>query len=279
MHMSTFDLNGCRAVITGASSGLGAEFARQLAGRASALMLVARRTEALTEVRAECLALNPALNVEVCAADLAVEEGRGVLAARLRELDFSPDLLVNNAGMGDYGPAATADPAKLRAMLDLNMTAPVLLVSTLLPLLRRPGGILNVSSLAGELPLPDAACYAASKAFLTRFSEALAIELEAEGVGVTCLCPGPTPTAFSQTARRVDGADTDRSGQGLLRQPPERVVAAALSGLGRGRLLVYPGAGVRAAAALFRHLPRFILHRLLRWRRARARLQSHPQPH
>lgn len=277
MHMSTFDLNGCRAVITGASSGLGAEFARQLAGRASALMLVARRTEALTKARAECLALNPALDVEVCAADLAVEEGRGVLMKRLRELHFSPDLLVNNAGMGDYGPVVTADPAKLRAMLDLNMTAPVLLTHALLPLLRRPGGILNVSSLAGELPLPDAACYAASKAFLTSFSQALAVELEAERVHVACVCPGPTPTAFSRTARRPGGGDTDRSGQALLRQPPEEVVRAGLRALEQGRLMVFPGAGVRVAALLFRHLPRLWLHRLLRRRRARARLRAEPR--
>lgn len=272
MHMSTFDLNDCRAVVTGASSGLGAEFARQLAGRAQALLLVARRAEALAEVRAACLALNPRLQVELCAADLAEAAGRERLVERVAVLDFSPNVLVNNAGMGDYGPVASADPAKLRGLLELNLMAPVLLTHALLPLLRRPGAVLNVSSLAGELPLPDAACYGASKAFLTSFSQALAVELEAEGVRVACVCPGPTPTAFSQTARRPDGADTDRSGQGLLRQPPAAVVAVGLRALEQGRWVAFPGVGVRVAALLFRHLPRILLHGLLRRRYARARL-------
>lgn len=272
MHMSTLDLNGCRAVITGASSGLGAEFAVQLAGRAQALLLVARRAEALAEVRAACLARNPALRVELCAADLAQEQGRGALVTRVAELDLRPNVLVNNAGMGDYGAVASADPVKLRGMLELNMMTPVLLTHALLPLLVRPGGILNVSSLAGELPMPDTACYAASKAFLTRFSQALAVELETEGLRVACVCPGPTPTAFSQTARRPDEADTDRSGQGLLRQPTAVVVAVGLRALEQGRWVAFPGLGVRVAALLFRYLPRILLHGLLRRRHARARL-------
>jgi len=278
LAMTSFTLSGCRAVITGASSGLGAEFARQLAPRASALMLVARGEAALEAVRAECARVNAALRVELCAADLADEQGRGEVERRLAESRFGPDLLINNAGMGDYGSLATADPAKLRLMLNLNMTAPVLLTRALLPLLRRPGGILNVSSLAGELPMPDTACYAASKAFMTRFSLALSVELEAEGVAVACVCPGPTPTGFSKAARRPDGTDTDRAGQGVLRQPPEAVVAAALRTLENGGPLVFPGAGVKAAACLFRHLPRFVLHRLLRARHARAKVSAAPPP-
>jgi short-subunit dehydrogenase len=272
----TFSLHGCRALITGASSGLGAEFARQLAPQATALLLVARRPEALEAVRADCLARNPEMRVEICTADLADSDGRETLRARVAGGDWN--LLVNNAGMGDYGPVATADPAKLRLMLDLNVTAPVLLVNTLLPLLARPAAILNVSSLAGEVPLPEAACYAASKAFVTRFSEALRLELAGQGVSVSCLCPGPTPTAFSRTARRPDGGDTDRSGQDLLRQPPERVVAAGLRALATDRACVYPGTGVALAAWLFRHLPRALLRRLLQRRLERGRLGDTPAP-
>ena len=272
----TFSLHGCRAIVTGASSGLGAEFARQLAPQATALLLVARRSEALEAVRADCLIRHPDLQVEICAADLANSEGRETLRAQVAGGAWN--LLINNAGMGDYGPVATADPAKLRLMMDLNVTAPVLLVNALLPLLVRPAAILNVSSLAGELPLPEAACYAASKAFLTRFSEALRLELAGQGVTVSCLCPGPTPTAFSRTARRPDGGDTDRSGQDLLRQPPERVVAAGLKALATDRACVYPGAGVAWAARLFRHLPRALLRRLLQRRLERGKLGDTPAP-
>lgn len=271
----TFPLHGCRAIITGASSGLGAEFARQLAPQAAALLLVARRSEALEVIRAECLTRCPNLRVEICVADLADSDGRETLRARVAGGDWN--LLVNNAGMGDYGPVATADPAKLRLMIDLNVTAPVLLVNLLLPGMARPAGILNVSSLAGELPLPDAGCYAASKAFVTRFSEALRLELAGQGISVSCLCPGPTPTGFSRTARRPDGGDTDRSGQGLLRLPPEWVVAAGLQALSKGRACVYPGVGVSVAARLFRHLPRVLLRRLLQRRLERGKMTNTPE--
>jgi short-subunit dehydrogenase len=272
----TFPLHGCRAIITGASSGLGAEFARQLAPQAAALLLVARRPEALEAVRAECLARHPELRIEVCAADLAEAAGRETLRAQVAAGDWN--LLVNNAGMGDYGSVATADPAKLKLMIDLNVTAPVLLVNSLLPSLARPAAILNVSSLAGEVPLPEAACYAASKAFVTRFSEALRMELAGQGVTVSCVCPGPTPTAFSRTARRPGGGDTDRSGQDLLRQPPEHVVAVGLRALATNRACVYPGLGVGLAARLFRHLPRVLLRPLLQRRLERGRLCDTPAP-
>jgi short-subunit dehydrogenase len=271
-----FSLHGCRAIITGASSGLGAEFARQLAPQAGALLLVARRSDALEAVRTECLALHPGLRVELCAADLAEARGREALCSRVAGGGWN--LLINNAGMGDYGPVATADPTKLRLMIDLNVTAPVLLVQSLLSLLTRPAGILNVSSLAGELPLPEAACYAASKAFITRFSEALRLELAGQGVTVSCLCPGPTPTEFGRTARRPDGSDIDRSGQDWLRQPPELVVATGLQALTNDRACVYPGTGVALAARLFRHLPRVLLRRLLQQRLERGKLPDTPAP-
>jgi short-subunit dehydrogenase len=126
--------------------------------------------------------------------------------------------------------------------------------------------VLNVSSLASTLPMPNLAVYAASKSYVTSFSEALAVELAPQNITVTCVCPGPTPTNFSKTAKRDDGTDTNREGQGLLRIPPQRVVAESLAALQRGRACVFPGAGVGIASRLFRLMPRGLMRVLLRRR-------------
>jgi len=263
-----FPLDGCRAVITGASSGLGAEFARQLAPRAAALLLVARREPELEAVRRS---LPPGrADVRILVADLATDAGRDALTAALDATSFRPNLLVNNAGLGDYGRFDEAPAARSRAVLELNVTALTLLTHALLPRLARPAGILQVSSLGASLPVPELAVYAASKAYVSSFSEALAIELAPRGVTVTCLCPGPTPTGFSGAARREGGPDTDRRGTGPLRMPPEAVVAAGLAALAAGRPSVHPGRTVAFAATLFRLLPRPLLRALLRRRAARG---------
>ncbi len=259
-----FSFHKVRAVITGASSGLGAEFARQLAPGAELLVLVARRAEALEEVRRGL----PAGTAQVLCvvADLGTEAGRQGLLAELESRGLRPNLLINNAGLGDYGPVATAPVEKLQLMLEVNVTALTLLTRALLPKLERGSGILNVSSLASTLPMPELAVYAATKAYVTSFSEALELELAPRGILVSCVCPGPTPTNFSQTARRADGTDTNRDGQALLRIPPAQVVAEALAGLAAGRPCVYPGLGVKVAARLFRLMPRALLRRFLRRR-------------
>jgi short-subunit dehydrogenase len=262
-------LDSCAAVITGASSGLGVEFARQLAGRADRLLLVARRVEAMEALRTELIAKHAKLRVEICAVDLGTEAGRTALVEWVDANAFSPNVLINNAGLGDYGPFLQADSGRLREQMDVNMSAVVHLCHELLPLMSRPSGILNVSSLAGELPMPDLAVYGASKAFVTSFSEALAVELESEGVTVACVCPGPTPTSFGKNARRADGADTNRSGQDFLKQSPEKVVSVGLSALETGRTRVFPGAAVALVAGVFRSLPLRVLRWLLR-RRHRA---------
>lgn len=271
-----FSLTGCRAVITGASAGLGAEFARQLAPRAAALLLVARRRDALEALRSELLAAFPALQIELCVTDLVTPEGVPNVLARLEETGLRPDLLVNNAGRGDYGSVETADPDRLRAQIDLNITSLVLLTrALLLPLCSHPASaVLNVSSLAGTLPLPDAAVYAATKSFVTSFSESLRIEVAGKNVGVTAVCPGPTPTNFRNVARREGGADTDRSGDGFLALPPDEVVRQALRGLEAGRAVVYPGWGPTLAAWLFRYAPRPVL----RWYLARRHARSGVNP-
>ena len=265
-----FDTHDCSAIITGASSGLGAEFARQLAPKARCLVLVARRLEALEEVKRELLRLKPTLGVHLVVADLGSETGRVDLVEWVRQSEVRPDLLINNAGLGDYGALVDATAEKLRMQIEVNVSAVVLLTHALLPVLRAnaPAGIVNVSSLASTLPMPDMAVYAASKAFVTSFSEGIAIELEPLGIQVTCVSPGPTPTNFSKTAKRADGTDTNRDGQGLLRIPSSQVVAEALAGLRAGKTCVFPGLGVSIAGPLFRHLPRLLMRWFLRRRHA-----------
>ncbi len=271
MLAKTFSCDGVSAVITGASAGLGVEFARQLAPRARRLVLVARREPELLLVRENLLRLHPKLEVIVCPADVSTREGRQLILAKIRESQSAINLLVNNAGLGDYGPFETADTARTQLQIDVNITGLVQLTHDMLPILRQhePAGILNVSSLAGTLPLPSMAIYAATKAFVTSFSEALRIELLDAGIRVSAVCPGPTPTSFGQTARREEGHDTDRSGQGFLRQPNDRVVADGLAALERGAATIYPGWGVAISATLFRLLPRWLM-RVFLTRRFRA---------
>ena len=220
-------------------------------------------------LKAELIAKQAKLRVEVCAADLGQEAGRAAVVEWVAANAFAPNVLINNAGLGDYGPFLQADAGRLREQMEVNMSAVVHLCHDLLPLMSRPSGILNVSSLAGELPMPDLAVYGASKAFVSSFSEALAVELEGEGVTVACVCPGPTPTSFGKNARRADGADTNRSGQDFLKQPPEKVVSEGLRALETGRTRVFPGVSVALVAGVFRLLPLPILRWLLR-RRLRA---------
>jgi len=262
-----FPLLNCRAVITGASSGLGAEFARQLAPQADFLVLVARRVDALEEVKRGLEGQRA--RVFCCVADLATDTGRESVMVFLDANGLKPNLLINNAGMGDYGSFESSSAEKTRAQIELNITALTVLTHLLLPRLEKPAGVLNVSSLAGTLPMPNLAVYAASKAYVTSFSEALAVELAPQGVTVTCVCPGPTPTNFSQTAKRADGTDTNRDGQALLRIPPSQVVSEALKTLSDGGSCIYPGTGVSIASRVFRMMPRWLMRVLLRRRHAK----------
>ncbi len=259
-----FPLEKCHAVITGASSGLGAEFARQLAPHAETLVLVARRADALEAVKSGLGSTKA--RVLCCVADLASDAGRGAVLAFLDAYGVTPSLLINNAGLGDYGTFASAAADKTRNLIELNITALTMLTHAMLPKLQRPGGVVNVSSLASTLPMPELAVYAASKAYVTSLSEALAVELAPQGITVTCVCPGPTPTNFSQTARREDGTDTNRDGQDLLRIPPQQVVREGLQALQRGRACVFPGTAVSLAGVLFRLMPRPLMRFVLKRR-------------
>ena len=255
------------ALITGASAGLGEEFALQLAPRVAKLVLVARRESLLRQVAQRVRAVNPAVEVLVYAADLTDHGEREDLVENLILQRFVPDLLVNNAGLGDYGEFVTADWAKVRAMLGLNIEALTHLTHALLPAMIRcgHGAVLNVSSLASLLPLPDLAVYAATKAYVTSFSEALRIELKEHGIPVLAVCPGPVHTEFGEVARRHDGG-REIPGHRCFNVPKEQVVAEALAALDQKRARVYPGLKTAAAALLIAALPIVAIRLVMGWR-------------
>ncbi len=183
------------ALVTGASSGIGASCARLLAAAGTELVLVARRLDRLTEVAAR-LSAEHKVNVEVLAADLAEPRARAPVEARLADRARPVELLVNNAGFGTSGPFAGQPVRSAESQIQLNVVALTRLAHAALPgmLERGHGGILNVSSMAGFLLAPGSATYSATKAFVTSFSESLHAEVRKRGVHVTALCPGFTRT-------------------------------------------------------------------------------------
>jgi short-subunit dehydrogenase len=241
--------------VTGASAGIGAEFARQLAPRCDALVLVARRADRLVALAAELEQLHEGLRVLPVEADLTDPAARLQTVGHLLSQGLVPDLLVNNAGMGDYGEFVTSDWMKVEAMLRLNVEALTHLTHALLPTMieRKRGAILNVSSLASLLPIPDFAVYAATKAYVSSFSEALRIEVRGHGIRVQALCPGPVHTEFGEVAGRAPG--TDFGAREWFYVSQDQVVREALQGLAADRPRVYPGWQVAAAAIGISLLP------------------------
>ena len=185
------------ALVTGASSGIGASCARLLAAAGTELVLVARRLDRLTDVAAR-LAAEHKVNVEVLAADLTEPRARAPVEARLADRARPVELLVNNAGFGTSGPFAGQPVRSAESQIQLNVVALTRLAHAALPgmLERGHGGILNVSSMAGFLLAPGGATYSATKAFVTSFSESLHAEVRKRSVHVTALCPGFTRTGF-----------------------------------------------------------------------------------
>jgi short-subunit dehydrogenase len=252
-------LDDTNALITGASSGLGREFARQLAGRARSLVLVARREQRLSELRGELKQHHPNLVVHIRETDLADLAQLKELVAWLEREKINVDFLINNAGLGDSGPFATSNPKRNEQMMLVNMVALTSLTRHLLPqmIARKRGGILNVSSSAGFLPIPGFAVYAASKAYVTSFSEALRTELRGTGVSVCALCPGPVHTEFQEVAKRPGGQPD--SGPEFVYVSVEQVVHDALAALDADRPLVIPGFAMKLGMFLVRITPMSIL--------------------
>lgn len=259
-------------LITGASAGLGEEFARQLAPRTRQLVLVARRRSRLEDLARALRGANPGLDVHVFEADLADDAALGGLIFALAEAGLVPDLLVNNAGLGDYGEFADSDWDRVRQMIEVNVSALTRLCHAVAPAMAEMGrgDILNVSSLASLLPIPDFAVYAATKAYVTSLSEALRIELAGRGIRVLALCPGPVPTEFGQVARRPGGADPISETREWFTVSRGQVVSGALRALVDGRARHFPGWAVALAAAGIGLLPMVVLRAALAMRPRRV---------
>ena len=246
------------AIVTGASSGIGAALARALGAAGCACVLVARRRAALEEVAASL----PPARALVWPADVSTLESSAELATALAERGIEPDLLALNAGFGIYGALAEAEPARLAALVDTNCRSPLLWARTFLPgmLQRGRGGILLVASTGGLVPMPYYASYGASKAFIVSLGRALAAEVSGSGVGVLTLCPGPVHTGFFAVAEAPGPLGSPQAAV----QTPEQVAAEALAAWRAGRSQHTCGASNRLAMTAGHLLPPAWIDRVAR---------------
>jgi short-subunit dehydrogenase len=245
-------------LITGASSGIGREMARQLARRARTIVLVARRVERMEELREELHARNPTLGVMVERCDLSHPEEVDSLLDSLHRHLVQVDVLVNNAGLGDYSLYEQESWSRIHQMLQVNVTAPVLLAHRLLRRMveRGRGGILNISSGVSRMFVPGLAVYTGTKRFLDGFTEALRLELLGTGVVVTQVAPGPVDTEFSEVAGTREQAQQAPS---WLRISAAQCAREALEGFERAVPLVYPGFAYRWMMRLSSLVPRPVM--------------------
>jgi uncharacterized protein len=241
------------ALVTGASAGLGAEFARQLSERGHRLVLAARRKDRL-EVLAKELGDARAVTIDLSKADASAK-----LMADLEAHGETVDLLVNNAGFGLIGRFAELDARRERQMIDLNIGTLADLCRAVAPgmIEQKSGGIINVASTAAFQPGPKMAVYFATKAFVLSLTEALHEELRPHGIHVTCLCPGPTRTEFGDVAGFGGNGLFDR----VAMESPE-VVKAGLEGLDRNKAVVVPGLVNKVTANSGRFAPRSVVRKI-----------------
>jgi uncharacterized protein len=245
-------------LVTGASSGIGVEIARELARRGLGVTLVARREDRLRDL-AEELGRDHGVRAEVVAADVATDEGRRTLVDAVRANGRDVDLLVNNAGFGSAGRFQTLEGDRETLMVRTNCEAVVALCAEYVPGMadRGRGAVLNVASIAAYQPLPYQATYSATKAFVLTFSEALSADLHGTGVTVTALCPGPVPTEFGANAGLGD--DEWEGIPDFLLTTPEHNAQAAVAAVARGKRVVIPGPFNNATAAAGHYTPRSVL--------------------
>jgi short-subunit dehydrogenase len=250
-------------VVTGASSGIGAEIARELARRGHNLTLVARREARLRDLADE-LGRDHGVRAEVVVADIATGEGRAGLIAELRDRGRDVEVLVNNAGFGSAGRFQDLDGDKEALMVRTNCESIVALCAECVPPMvgRGRGGVLNVASTASFQPLPYQATYSASKAFVRAFTEALTGDLHGTGVTATALCPGPVPTEFGAVAG-IDDGDWDGVPDFVMTTPEENA-RAGVDGLDKGKRVVIPGLLNNVTAAAGHYTPRGVLLGLVR---------------
>jgi hypothetical protein len=253
--------DGSTALITGASSGIGAALARELAGRGHGVTLVARSEDKLRALADE-LAAKHGVRAEVVACDVTDPAARDRLAEAVEGAGLRVDVLANNAGFGTYKPFADVDRERLIEETRVNTEAVVDLTARYLPgmVARGAGAVLVTASTAAFQPLPGNALYAAAKSFALLFAEGLHHEVKGQGVSVTALCPGPVKSGFQ------DASGAHEFAKGLpkpLWRSPEQVAAAAVDGLERGKRIVVPGTANRVLAAVGRFSPRPVVLRVM----------------
>jgi len=248
------------AVVTGASSGIGAEIARELSRRGHHVTLVARSEDRLRALAEELAAQPSYAGSAVLPCDLGDRAARAALADTLLAGERSVEVLVNNAGLSTLGPVAASDPEAELGMVEVDVVAVVDLCSRLLPGMvdRGRGAVLNVASTAAFQPLPGQAGYGAGKAFVLSYTQSLAGELRGTGVTATTLCPGPVHTGFGERAG-FSKEDAEAALPPVMWVSAEQVALDAVKGLDRGRLVVIPGRANRVAAAFAQVTPRSLL--------------------
>lgn len=254
-----YDYFGKTALITGASSGIGEEFAAQLAKRGVNLILVARSQDTLKNI-ANGLSKTYGITTKVLAADLSDPDAARGLADRVKTAGLQVDILINNAGFGTHGPFAKQSPDQERSEVLLNALAPLETIHAFLPGMRERGhgAVINVASSAGFQPTPFMSVYGATKAFLLHLTEGLWAEYRDQGILFTALCPGPVETNF------FDASGSPTLKKAMKNTPmmsAQRCVREALKGFEAGKPVVVPGVSVKLMAQSSRFMPRALLAR------------------
>jgi uncharacterized protein len=243
------------AIITGASSGIGEEIAREFGRRGYRLVLVARRADRLTALAEELGG-----KAHVLPVDLSRRNERAALPDQVAALGVVPDILVNNAGMSNLGPVAQSDvDAELR-LIEVDVSAVVDLCSRFVPAMvaRGRGAVLNVASVGAFGPVPGQATYGAAKSFVLSYTDAMREELRGTGVTAATLCPGPVRTGFGE-GMGIPDDEAEKSLPKFLWEEPDVVAKAAIDGLASGKGVIIPGVANRIAAVINHHLPRRLL--------------------
>ena len=246
---------GGAAVITGASSGIGEEFAREFSRRGYQLVLLARREDRLRQI-AESLGGH----THVLPVDLSVPHERAAVSDQIAALGLVVDILVNNAGMSNLGPVATSDPEAELRLIEVDVSAVVDLCSRFVPGMveRGRGAVLNVASVGAFGPVPGQATYGAAKAFVLSYTDALGQELRGTGVRAATLCPGPVRTGFGE-GMGIPDEEAEKSLPKFLWEEADTVARVGIEGLASGKRVIVPGAPNRVAAMVNHHLPRRLL--------------------
>jgi uncharacterized protein len=242
-------------VVTGASSGIGEQIAREFARRGYRLVLVARRADRLRNVAEELGG-----RAHVLPADLSSRDERAALHGQVASLGLFADILVNNAGLTTLGAVADSNPEAELNAVEVDVAAVVDLCSRFVPdmVKRGRGAVLNVASVAAFGPVPGQALYGAAKAFVLSYTQAMREELRGSGVSAAALCPGPVYTGFLQ-AHGVSDEEGEKALPKFLWQHADAVAKTAVDGMASGKGVIVPGAANRVASVFYQHLPRRLL--------------------